>query len=87
MKALAANLGLTLQAGKVEMGELLKLGVFPGNDQALYCLGEQILMVEGNKRTLVLERKDYPNSHRMYGYLKKSIPGPAKNIKCGWLKY
>jgi len=42
--------------------ELLELGILPRNDQSLDRLGKQILVVEGDKCSLVLERKDNPDS-------------------------
>jgi len=63
MEAFAADLGLTFQAREIEVGKLLKPGVFSRHDQAFHRLRQQILMVEGDEGTFILERKNDPYSH------------------------
>ena len=63
MEALAADFCLSFEAGKIKVRELLKPGVLTRNHQTFYRLGKQILMVKWNKCTLILKRKNNPDSH------------------------
>ena len=54
VQALSADFRLALQAGEIEMGELLIFWVLSGHYQSLYCLCEEKLMMERYEGTLIL---------------------------------
>ena len=64
MKSFPADLRLPFQSREIEMGELLVVRVLAGYNKSLHCLGKQKLMMEWYKSTLILERKNNPDSHR-----------------------
>jgi len=78
MKAFTTDLGLSLQARKVKVGELLELGILACYHHPLYRLGQQKLVVKRDEGTFILERKNNPNSHVNVGLEKKIEPNPQK---------
>ena len=62
MKPFAADFYLTLQARKVVLGEGKVLLIFTQHNQPFDGLRQQKLMMEGNIRSSVLQRKDNPYS-------------------------